>query len=346
MSPTRLQRNFTLGLLTEWRNLSLPFENVPVVLAISGGADSCALALACGELSKRGKLDCRFLIAHFDHGLRGEKSEADSRFVEGLAADLGFEFTLGKAPADTFRSKTNLEEKARDARYLFLLNAAAEYGSASVLVAHTRNDQAETLLLNLIRGSGLSGLAGMESVRVLSSKGTTAASAGPGPEADVNLVRPLMSWATRDDTVAYVADRGVTPRIDEMNEDSAFDRVKVRKELIPVLKRFNPRIIETLARTADTLRMDLDLLEKEQITLEGLRNQESLPVTLLNELPDGLALRSIKSWLEVRRGSLRSIGKVHLNAILDLAKSKKSGRVAELPGSGRAVKRKGRIWYE
>ncbi|MCO6512480.1 MAG: tRNA lysidine(34) synthetase TilS [Aridibacter famidurans] len=352
MSPTPLQRKFTLDLLTEWRKIGLPLGPEPVLLAVSGGADSCSLALAASELSGRGKLKCRFVIGHFDHGIRGKKSAEDARFVEELADDLGFAFVTAKAPASVFRSRSNLEAKARDARYRFLYSAAAELGSKAVVTAHTRNDQAETLLLNLIRGSGLSGLSGMRSVRRIDISGIKAGSANTSAvlsETEIGLYRPLLSWASREDTERFVSDCGVKPRNDAMNEDPAFLRVRIRKQILPTLSDLNPNIIDTLARTAETLRLELELLSgdpKHLAESHRVSSMPSIPVAALTELQHAFALMSVRNWLSERRGDLRGIDRERLEAIVDLARSSKSGRVVELPGTARVVKRRGRLCFE
>ncbi|QQS41733.1 MAG: tRNA lysidine(34) synthetase TilS [Acidobacteriota bacterium] len=352
MSPTHLQRKFTLNLLTEWRKLGLPLGPEPVLLAVSGGADSCALALAVSELSQRGKLDCRIVIGHFDHGIRGSKSAKDARFVESLAKRLGFRFVTAKAKASVFRSRSNLEEKARIARYGFLQSAAKEIRTRAVLTAHTRNDQAETLLLNLIRGSGLSGLAGMGSVREMDAAGTKTGSDSPSgvsSETEIRLYRPLLSWASREDTERFVSDCGVEPRTDAMNEDPAFQRVRIRKQILPVLSELNPKIIEALARTADTLRLELDLLSGDPEDLaesKTISSMRSMPVARLRELPRAFAVHSVRSWILTRKGDLRGIDRERVDAIVDLACSSKSGRIVELPGSVSVVKRRGRLCFE
>lgn len=352
MSPTPLQRKFTLDLLTEWRKLGLPFAEETVLLAVSGGADSCSLALGVSDLARRGKLNCRFVIAHFDHGLRESESSEDVKFVENLAKEQDFGFVTARASRSVFRSKANLEEKARNARYRFLRSAAEEQGAKTVLTAHTRNDQAETLILNLLRGSGLLGLSGMGAVRTLAEGGTRPGSEGHSGVVsvrEIKLYRPLLSWASREDTVKYVSDCGIMPRTDAMNEDLAFQRVRIRKEVLPILSDLNPNIVETLARTAETLRLELELLSGDPEELAGaekLAGLGSIPVSQLNQMSNALAIHSVRKWLLSTRGSLRGIDRGRLSAIVGLAVSNKSGRTVQLPGKGRVVKRRGRLYFE
>jgi len=153
---------FIRNLLTEWRKLNLPFDNETFVAAVSGGADSVSLLLALKELRDRKKLNLRFVIAHFNHNLRGEESEKDAQLVVSLTSKFGFELALGKG---NIARVGNLEQNARRARYEFLSQTAENIQAYGILTAHTMNDQAETFLINLLRGSGLQGLSGMSPIR-------------------------------------------------------------------------------------------------------------------------------------------------------------------------------------
>lgn len=346
MSPTPLQRKFTLQLLTEWRRLDLPFGNQPVILAVSGGADSCSLALGIADLVERGKLGCEFIVAHFDHGIRGADSERDAEMVRALAKRLGFRFELGRAEASDLGSGSNLEEKAREARYRFLSRVAAGKAAGFVMTGHTLNDQAETLLLNLVRGAGLSGLAAMDAVRPLGAEGVEAGyDSGSSPL----LCRPLLTWAERETTVEYCRDCGIAPSEDAMNDDLAFQRVKVRKELIPILKEMNPQIVATLSSTAEVLSMERDLIYGESLSgpeLDAMASTPELSVAELVRLTETERLFVIRAWLGRRRRTLRGLQLKHFRAVADLAMSEKSGRVAELPGNERVLKEKGRLAFE
>ena len=160
-------QNFVRNLLTEWRKLDLPFDDETYIAAVSGGADSTSLLLALNELKKLKKLNLRFVIAHFNHNLRGEDSDKDEEFVKYLASGFGFELALGKSEAP--HETGNLEQNARDERYRFLIETAENLDASAVLTAHTLNDQAETFLFNLIRGSGIEGLGAMKPIRSLKS---------------------------------------------------------------------------------------------------------------------------------------------------------------------------------
>ena len=206
---------FPREFVTEWRKLELPFKGERAVVAVSGGADSVSLLLVLNELSRRRKITNELIGAHFDHGLRGKESRADAEFVRELAGSLGYEFELGRGRV---AKKGNLEQNARLARYAFLAKTAERHKAFAVLTAHTVNDQAETFLLNLIRGSGPEGLAAMRAIRQL--EGTEA-----------KLVRPMLRWATREETKVFAFTR-VNFRTDAMNRDPRFTRVRIRTELL------------------------------------------------------------------------------------------------------------------
>ncbi len=154
---------FVRNLLTEWRKLGLPFSGETFVVAVSGGADSLSLALSLHELKKRKKLENRYIVAHFNHGLRGKYSDDDEQFIKNLAAEFGFELAVKRGEIGNL--KGNLEQNARNARYRFLNETAGRINAVGILTAHTLNDQAETFLMNLVRGSGLKGLGGMRQIR-------------------------------------------------------------------------------------------------------------------------------------------------------------------------------------
>ena len=324
---------FVRKLLTEWRKLGLPFEGETFIVAVSGGADSVALALALADLSSRKKLRLRFVIAHFNHDLRGAESDSDAEYVRELAGKLQYEFEIGTGGV---AEKGNLEQNARLARYEFLTETARKHQAAGILTAHTVNDQAETFLLNLIRGSGIDGLSAMKPVNAnfrfqISDFKTRI----PVDEAGITLVRPLLNWASRAETEEFCRANGIEFRDDAMNEDLKFSRVRVRKILLPLLAEFNPKIVETLARTAN-------LMQTENEEAEPFCSQ-TLILKDLKTLSRPRLYKTLRVWLEVWRGSLRQIDATHIEAIERLISSRKSGRLVELPGGDAVVKKDGKL---
>lgn len=315
-------------------------------MGVSGGADSLSLLLAIDDLRTRKKLDCRIVAAHFNHKMRGAASEADEEFVKQIVSERGLELAIGHGEIG---KKGNLEQNARDARYEFLAQTAKNVGSGYILTAHTVNDQAETFLLNLIRGSGIDGLSGMKPVREWRSEGMEeSGSVGDPflpfsslPHVPILLIRPLLRWAKREDTENFCRESGVEFRYDTMNEDMSFKRVRVRKMLLPMLAEFNPKIIETLARTAN-------LLSEPGAVAAGFpaAPPDNLLVRELKLLSPQDLHQTLRTWLKTRRGSLRSITLKHIEAIESLIHSQKSGRTTELPGFGLVRKRDGHLSFE
>jgi tRNA(Ile)-lysidine synthase len=339
--------DFVRGLITEWRRLELPESEAAFVVAVSGGADSISLLLALNELMIEKKLDLRFVVAHFNHRLRGEASDADEEFVKNLTTELEMELALGHAAGE--HNKGNLEQNARDGRYKFLGDVAVRTGAVGVLTAHTVNDQAETVLMNFLRGSGAAGLAGMRAKRPLRLEIADEIADDESGEPmlpfaqDIVLARPLLTWAKRVETEGFCREKGVEYRYDTMNEDVAFKRVRIRKVLLPLLKEFNPNIIDTMARTAAAMQklaesemaepsVDIEPAELDQAELLRLSPRE------LN--------RTLRAWLNEHRGNSRRLGLKHIEAVERLLTSRKSGRVVELPGSAQVVKRGGRLIFE
>jgi len=338
---------FAGALLREWKRLALPVADERVVVAVSGGADSTALLLALDELLKTGRLGLQLRVAHLDHGLRGEVGEEDARWVEAVANELGVEVEVGRVDVKERAAGAgdNLEQAARRARYEFLAGVAERCGARVVLTGHTLDDQAETVLLRLLRGSGAEGLSGIEPVRALVAKG------------EVQLARPLVGWARRVLTEEYCRERGEEFRVDAMNEDERFSRVRVRRQLLPLLESFNPRVVETLSRTAELLREDASALnaaaeellslaseeEKNALSEKGASVPMSLSVDILGRASVAVRRRALRLWLARGRGDLRRLELVHVAGVEKLLTGERGGRVAELPGDCFVERRRGRI---
>lgn len=329
-------QKFTRKLLTEWRKLGLPFENETFVIAVSGGADSCALWLAIDDLVKRKKLKNRFVAAHFNHNLRGTESDEDEKFVEEIAIKLGFEF-VGKTQKEILE-KSNLEQNARVARYAFFKEVAENLNAKAVLTAHTLNDQAETFLQNLIRGSGIVGLGAMREIRPLNK------------DSEILLVRPLLNWAKRKDTENFCHQNELEFRLDSMNKDLTFNRVRIRKILLPMLEDFNPKIVKKLAKTAKLLREDFE--ELETASIEKMRgysaNAEKTELNLsdLKDVFPSMQRRILRLWLKENRGDLRRLSSKHILAIENLAFSRKSGKRVELTNGEQVLKSNGKLIFK
>jgi len=209
------------------------WQEVTTLLAVSGGADSVALMRAMLALKTRG--DGRLCVAHFNHHLRGDESAADEAFVLDLCRRFDLPCEVGHAQGQVVaEGGDGLEAAARAARYEFLQQAAARFGARYVVTAHTADDQAETILHRILRGTGIGGLGGMQRLRAFGSAAT--------------LIRPLLE-VRRAELVAYLDDLGQPYRFDASNQDTRLTRNRIRHELLPQLARqFNPGVVDALLR--------------------------------------------------------------------------------------------------
>lgn len=228
--------NFESRIATNWPTERWADE--VVIVATSGGADSTALVRALHSL-KGETGQGRLVVAHCNHGLRGAESDADETFVRALADELRLEAIVHKAnvAAAADQRGDGIEEAARAVRYRFLQEAAGRVGARYIVTAHTLDDQAETILLRVLRGTGIAGLAGIPKVRGIA--GDT-----------VGLVRPMLTLS-RVEVLEYLQRLAQAYRNDSSNTDRSFTRNRVRHDLLPQLaQEYNPRIVETLSNLA------------------------------------------------------------------------------------------------
>ncbi len=204
------------------------------IVAVSGGADSVALLRALRAC----RAHC--IVAHVNHQLRGEESDSDEQFVRELCATLGIECRVLRTDVAALASGDNLESTARRVRYDFFAEVAREANAAWIATAHTADDQAETVLHRLIRGTGLQGLRGIARTK----RANMTATAAP------HIIRPLLA-VTRDDVIAHLAEIRQPYRTDSTNADTRFTRNRIRHELLPLLRSFNPDVVNALAHVAE-----------------------------------------------------------------------------------------------
>ncbi len=306
-------------------NAALLRKGDRVLVAVSGGSDSVALFRLLRELAPAGAFEIAG-AAHLDHGLRAA-SAADEAFCRALAATAGVAFRSERVDVGALARERgiSIEDAGRQARYAFFERAADELGAAAIATGHTRDDQAETFLLRLVRGAGPRGLAGIH------------------PRVG-RVIRPLLSIG-RDELREYLASVGQPFREDDSNRDVSIPRNRVRHELLPLLReRFSPAIVETLAREAAIARHDEERLEAEAIDLARLivltdRTGESVEVEVdaLRSLPKALAVRVARLALQ-QLASDRFVGFDHIDRLLESA----DGDSLSLPGQ-HAEHRGGRI---
>jgi len=296
-----------------------------ILVAVSGGPDSTALLAILHRLAPEMRLDLH--VAHLDHGWRGRSSARDAEFVRRLAVRLGLPVTVGHLGAVVWqtrvRRQSSREARARELRNSFLRETAREIGAHKVALGHTRDDQAESFLMRLLRGAGPRGLAGTY------------------PVVDGVIIRPLIDTRRRD-ILAYLKERHLSYRIDPTNRDLSLTRNRIRLRLLPLLERqFNPNVVETLAHAADLLRDEDnylgDLAAERFRLLASLRGDSVvLRSRALQDLPVPLRRRILRLALAEARGDLRRIALQHVEQSLSLLEERRRRGRVSLPG-GTAV---------
>jgi len=291
------------------------------VVGVSGGPDSTALLLVLARLGSRRSLALQ--AAYFDHQLRGSEAAACERqAVTSAAARAGVDLVCGGADVRRFarERRLSLEDAARRARYEFLGRAALEAGAGFVAVGHTLDDQAETVLLHILRGAGIAGIAGMAPRSSFPLQGFTG----------LALVRPLLE-VRRAETAQYCLDAGLSPVDDESNRSPAFLRNRLRSELMPALAEYNPDVSTALARLAAAARADLGFLDSEAGRLLAIAGDvEGLDRELLRLAPAAVRRQAIRQAVVALLGDAQGFSQRHW-AALDAAIEGPTGARLDLP---------------
>ncbi len=294
-------------------------QDRPVLVGVSGGADSLAL------MDGLHRLGYPMAVAHLDHALRPE-SAVDADFVRQKAAELGVPFVSDRVDVREVaaKEKLSLEEAARNVRYRFLFEQARLSNAQAVAVAHHADDQVETVLMHFLRGAALSGLSGMPYRRVL-----------PIWDADIPLVRPLLDiW--REDIEAYIEEIGWTPREDLSNTDTTYFRNQLRHELIPELAEINPRFKEVVQRMANVLGEEDHLLTNladeawVSCYMENTPERVVLNLRTFIKLEKGLQRRLLRRAVALLRPDLRDIGFEVIERGLGFVKDPSASRQMDL----------------
>ncbi len=303
----------------EWiKQKALLPKNGRIVAACSGGPDSLALVDLLHELQD--ELHIHLCVAHLDHGLRGEASEQDAEFVRNFCVQRGLDCFSGKMDvADAARRcGGSLEETGRRLRYEYLRKVAREIGGAFIATGHHRDDQAETVLLNIIRGSGARGLGGIR------------------PRQN-DIIRPLLCL-NREEIHQWCQKRDLHPRFDASNDNTDFRRNRIRHELIPLLcRQYNPALVDTLCRTADVLQAEHEFIQEHANQLLSEMVEESAEGFRLKSkeflsLAAAVQRAIIRSLLEKLQGDVLGIGFVHVEQIRELFAKSRGTKYLNLPG--------------
>ena len=284
-----------------------------LVVAVSGGPDSMALLYCLLQLRERRGI--RLHVAHLNHNFR-EEADEDARFVASLAERLDVPASVGKADPTAYQKEmgiSSFEEAAREVRYRYLTTVASDNGAAAVALGHTSDDQAESVLMHIFRGSGIHGLRGMAELATWSDRVD-----GPG----ATLFRPLLR-VTKGDTEVYCRKLGVDFRVDPANRLLRFTRNRLRHDLLPELETYNPRVGEALGRLSRTASLVTDFVDTE---VDGLwpdiaqtRGDDIyLDSTRLGALHPLLQRMVLRRAYQEHSGDTRRLEEVHLSAMAEL----------------------------
>ncbi len=327
-----------------------------VVVGVSGGPDSlCLLHCLC---RLRADFDLALHVAHLHHGLRGAEADADAEFVRALAAEWGLPCTVERAdvPALAREHRLAIEEAARRARYAFLSQVAESAGAQTIAVGHNADDQAETVLMHFLRGSGLAGLRGMlprtalANLRILWLGAPSGRDRSSGPDSlvpNLQLIRPLLE-VTRAEVVAECELHGLEPRFDRSNLDTTYYRNWLRHEVLPLLSQHNPNVRGVLRRSAQVMAGEYALLRSlldetwpkvvvEEATrlpgdtAEGQGRRIVFDLAAWRALPVGMQRSTLREAIHRLRWSLRNINFVHVESAVQVARDGTTGDQATLP---------------
>ena len=291
-----------------------------IVVGLSGGADSVALLLLLSEYRKKGQIEVEALHVH--HGIRGETADRDQAFCEAFCRERGIPLKIVKkdVPEMALGLHMSLEEAGREARYEAFEEYQREHPGSRTALAHHQNDQAETMLFRLMRGTGLRGLRGMEPVRL-------------------PYIRPLLC-VTKEEILEFLKEEGISWVEDESNQELSYTRNKIRHLLLTPMEQIWPGSVSRMARTAEQLRETEEYLLKEtekacalyaQIQTEEIR----IRLAAFEELHPAMQKRMVLSLLEQLMGSGKDLEAVHAEQLVSLSHGKRGGRTS-LPGGAYA----------
>ncbi|MCH3950610.1 MAG: tRNA lysidine(34) synthetase TilS [Acidaminococcus sp.] len=321
-----------MGLLEESliglvRRSALWKPGTPAVAACSGGADSLALTDVMAKAAEAD--DVQVIVAHVQHHLRGEEAEADAAFVADYARERGLEFYRADVePAELADAEgLSLEDAARRLRYEALEACRSKYDASGIFLAHHRDDQAETVLLNLLRGAGTRGLRGMLAVSGY-------------------LARPFLE-ISRKDTELYCEEEGLAYRTDSTNSDETLKRNWIRRQLLPLLETQNPQIKKHLAQLADVAAEDEAYLERQALRYLNAYGRDVFGTYDVGVGSDfevlPLALKRSIIRVMVRRVGGGELSYDHVKKILELIARGTSGKALDVPGHVRLIYLNGRL---
>ena len=304
------------------RNYDMTAPGDIVLAAVSGGPDSIFLLHLLKDL--KSKLRIReIVVANIDHGLRANESKDDSLFVKDYSSKLGLRFIHKKVNLKNRKPRgLSIEEMAREARYKFFNEAAKKTRADVIATGHTLDDQAETVLMRFIRGASLKGIIGISPARE-----------GGG----FKIIRPLIELG-KDEIVEYLDGAGIPYRVDRTNSEPIYFRNIVRRDIMPFLEKYNPRLKRSLFNLAEHLREDFEFIsrEKNRIQKNITRKRGQTVEIRLKDIavqPGAIQKEILRDSLEKCGGEVKRLSFRHWKEVEALIKSGRNGNCVDLPGS-------------
>ena len=322
-----MKRNLIERVLKTIRSYDMLKSGDTVVAAVSGGPDSLFLLHALVSLKRKFGIK-KIAVCNLDHGLRGEESRRDSKFVKRAAAGLGLEFIHKRINLSKAKSKKlSMEELARSVRYKFYKEAAGRAGATVIATGHTLDDQAETVLMRLVKGASLKGAVGILPVR---------------REGEVSFIRPLLGLEKRE-IEEYLTRGRIGYRIDRTNLEDIYFRNVVRSEIIPFLERYNPRLKRVLSNFAEHLREDFEFIENEKskarrFIRSGLNGRAEISLKDIVVQPKALQKEILRDSLDKAGGEVKKLTFRHWKDLENFIKYKRKGSSLDLPGAVRVTR--------
>ncbi len=304
-------------------------------MGVSGGPDSvCLLHILLGLCDR---YHLRLHVAHLHHGVRGKEADADAEYVALLANEWGLPTTIDRQDIPTLAREHRLafEETARRVRYAFLARVANETAASRIAVGHNADDQAETVLMHFLRGTGPAGLCGMLPLTPLHTYRLDGF-LDPTVPKTISLIRPLLE-VPRSDIEHYCTINNITPRLDRSNLDTTYFRNRLRHELLPTLRTYNPNIGTQLCRTARVVSADYELLARlredawKDVLLAAQETSIIFDKARWQALPTALQRATLRHAAYQLRRSLRDVGFVHVENARMVAQRGETGSQATLP---------------
>jgi len=304
-------------------NLDLIQPKDKILVAVSGGPDSIALLQLLAGLGQK------LHVAHLNHMLRGRSSDKDAEFVKSFTRHLGIPLTIKRIDVKKHLKKgDSVESGARRMRYEFFIKTAKKNRCNKIATAHTLDDQAETVLMRFIRGTGLLGLTGILPERTIDG---------------CQIIRPLLS-VTKKEVLGFLRDNKIPYRKDTSNRSHKYTRNKIRLDLMPRLERYNPRLKRVLANMAENIGSDYNFIAEERKKLNKLiRKQKGalrLSIPELQQLPVSMRKEAWKESLELLGSGMKKVGYLHWKSFQTLITLKGRQRTVEFPGKIKATRTK------